>query len=198
MAQHKYQPSLEKAVATLDNAIAEIKTGLPDEMAALRIGVVEALTLQRNRVNGLLGEGSIANTNSGDLPPITTIFGVPVKMERQPVTSDHLKPNDDEKTLFLAALDTFYKEFPSLQPEQINQLIQMPGGEVKVRALAQKVGIGDYKDREINTLFIDEIKRGIVALNKYDAEQKAALNLIDASMKQSRGDGSPYKQEKRK
>jgi len=179
---HRYDSQLLESAEAIQYAADIVKSILPPEMAALSVGIISALDTQRNIINALRG---IANASTSvaeelqPLPPITHIFGQEIKMQHSPVTSEHLQPNDDERTKFLQELDAFYKEFPKLELEQINALIQMPSGEVKVRALAQKVGIGDYKAREINYSLVAEIKKGIINLNNYAKEQEMELKAID-------------------
>lgn len=180
--EHKYEPQLAQSAEAIQLAADTIKVSLPDEMAALRLGAMSTLDQLKSRINALRGGAHTSNNVAAELqelPPVTHILGVEIKPVHAPITADHLQPNDDERTKFLSELDAFYKEFPNLQLEQINALIQMSGGEVKVRALAQKVGIGDYKDREINYSFVGDIKKGIIDLNKYAKENEAALKAID-------------------
>lgn len=178
---HPHEKALKESSEALQVAMDIINEVMPVEMSALRLGVNQALTLQQSKINGLLG----FNAQAGDqkaantLPPLTSIMGQPIVYAREAVTPSQLQPSDPEKDKFISELNDFYKEFPKLEPVQINGLIQLPGGEVKVRALAQKVGIGDYKSRDIDVTLIDEIKAGIAALNKYDAEMQATLKMLD-------------------
>ena len=178
---HQYEQQLKQCADALQMALEFINETLPPEMAAVCMGTEQALKLQISKYNRLLGYNTQAGNPRANtaLPPLTSIMGQPIVYERAAVSTEQLKPTDHEKEKFMSELNDFYNNFPSLSETQINALIQSPGGEVKVRALAQKVGIADYKSRPIDVTLIEDINTGISALAKYDAEMKAAAKMLE-------------------
>lgn len=167
--QYEHSEAYKKALQALNTAGDSIKEALSaPELNTLCTTVMSNINKSANLLRGLSGTTDFTEVNSAAaFGPVTKFMGQEIN-RALPISKDDLTPKEMEKIVFLAARNTLYEAFPELDNDSILMRLKQPQGEAVIRSTAKKAGLFNYKDAEINVLYLDEIRERIVAKNSIE------------------------------
>lgn len=182
---HKYAEELQQLSDFLQSGIELTRAINAPEMAAVKLRLTQSFKTNQNFIHSLLGSARGADPEDVvPTKPVTHMFGEPI-IVKQPgaVSKTDTTPTDIEREKFVAEVNDLYANFTSLPVEKIFNLSTLPGGDMKVRAVAKMAGFEGYEDGEIDENYINGVAAAVTAKNKAAADLATSDSDIKSTNK---------------
>ena len=165
--------------------------------------LLELNSLFQRIISRLVFMGGILEPENAEkktkLGPITRFMGKEIKQDK--VTAADLDPNEAVKKQYLQKVDKLYEQISFIQPSIILNSYTIDEDILVLRGVAKRAGIENYKDRELNIQFVEEIVAAIKAKKDEAALQKTIDDNnknkgTEVTVTQGMIDGSEFLQKK--
>lgn len=148
--------ALEQAASIISDAREALKSLLETEHNILFVGMNARLTQMQNQLAFASGS-DLVSAAPAKFEPVTDFMGEKIERAKKIEASD-LSPKEMEKKLLQDKINSLQKELPNLTNEQI--LESYMNDQIVIRGIAKRAGLDNYRDSEINSTFLDEIRTG--------------------------------------
>jgi len=190
MAISNHKEAVEQASALLQATAKGLASILEhEELQSIKRRIISQLYKANHTLCGAAGiftpNANLQEVNDiiKTFQPLESVGGEPLA-RIMPVNAAALDIQQEERETFIEKRDDLYDRFLTLGSNQIFALMKEPAGVLLIRSVAKRAGLADYRDRTIDTEFIDDVKKLIESLGevKQAAEQAqgtAAINTED-------------------
>jgi hypothetical protein len=178
---HKYSEELQQLSDFLQSGIDLAKEITAPEMASFKLRMTTALKKEQNFIHSLLGSArGVTETDTALLGPVTHIFGERIVI-KQPdaVMKTDIAPGDHEKEKFKVEVKDLYENFATLPVEKLFNISTLPGGEIKIRAVAKMAGFEGFEDGEIDEEYINGVKAAVESKANEATELAKAAKVVE-------------------
>jgi hypothetical protein len=159
--------ALVQAAGLLSDVKEALRPLLEKEHNMFFIGFDARLGQMINQLNFASG-GTLLDPNPVRFEPVTNFMGEELKMAKEIKMTD-LSPKELERKLFNEKVNALQKELPNLTNDQIlESYINEP---IVIRGLARRAELDNYRDGEVNSTFLDQIR---TAFNDFEAAKALA------------------------
>lgn len=140
------------------------------EHNVILLGVESDLTRTINRIAHIGGLAHVNSSTAEEYQPIKEFMGEKLD-PLQPLDLASLEVDDQEVAVLAHRRDKLFAEFISIEPQGILNDYVTSDDVIVLRAVAKKAGLEDYRDREIDLEFIEDIALAIKGTEKERARQ---------------------------
>jgi hypothetical protein len=182
--QHKHHAAVTGVTHFLNSAkhvLAALLTS--PELQAIRTRLLNGIDKDLaflQAITGLYLNNTSGNAPGGvndviaSLKPLTTVGGEDIGRV-QPIDPSLLIIDDNERNRFLRFRDAFAERFRDMTDDEVYKFMREPDGEAVIRSLAKREGHPQWRDAEVNSTFIQQVKDAM----KFNAEMKNMTRTID-------------------
>ncbi|KAA5532664.1 helix-turn-helix domain-containing protein [Taibaiella lutea] len=188
---------IQESAAILNAAKHSIKETLETEpdLKNLSETIFNQIGIIEKRFYSLSGlpEKELENTGN-EFKPITKIMGIQVD-QRKPITEETTTPTQTEKEKLIDRIKEFYERIPKMSNEKILEVTREPKGVSILRGAAKLANVENWRDAELDILFIEDIKAGIKGSETLNTAIDAAHSQSDSGQQTSDEVKSPWQKD---
>lgn len=187
MAISNHKEAVEQASALLQATAKGLASILEhEELQGIKRRIISQLYKANNTICGAAGiftpNANLQEVNDiiKTFQPLESVGGEPLA-RIMPVDTAALDIQQEERENFLSKRDDLYDRFLTLGSNQIFSLMKEPAGVLLIRSVAKRAGLVDYRDRTIDTEFVDDVKKLIEGQGEVNqaAEKAQGTAAID-------------------
>jgi len=124
-----------------------------------------------------------------EFKPLQKIMGIAVDI-RKPIKDEDLQPTKTEKEKLRERIMSFYEEMQGMLDDKVLEVLHEPDGVAVLRGAAKLADVKNWREGELNILFVQEIKLGYASqfnIKKAleEVEENASLPTDEEVIKQS-------------
>lgn len=171
--------NVRKAVEALTKSKTEVLALLAKDNVGeiVSIGISTKFDQMINSLSFITGDFNPGTPNFS-FEPITTFMGE--KLETPVVVvAEQLEPTKDDTTAYVEKVDALQKNFPALENNKILESYVTLTDVLVLRGVAKRAGLEDFREAEINSIYIDKIREGLKAKDAakaFEDRQNANIN----------------------
>jgi hypothetical protein len=173
--EHPHKDALQQAVDIIEGAKEQVNDLLNPVLPNIALGADSRLKQLTGYLSGVGGLGVNTSATGNAFPTLAEAAqeaGIDIRARKQVVAAD-TEATNDALELFRAAVDNLVASFPLMTDDNILHGLNMPGMPKVLRGVAKVAGLEDFKEAEINVLFVGRIREALEKQTEIDAKQEA-------------------------
>lgn len=175
--------ALNEVIAALETAKEKAETKLAPSLYGNHVPrIINKLNQELNQLKHLAGMN--LGNETVQFEPISSFMGEKIQ-RREMLDTEKITPSEADKEVFVKKVNDLYDAFPQMANDAI--LNSYRADTSVIRGVAKKAGLQNYKEAELNFLFLDLIRDAIAAKAVSTKVEQAATTAAAMPKKNETG-----------